>query len=267
MKLRLIAFGSLALLCGIASVIYANVKDEALDALSHISLPRAERTAVYRCDNSQSIEAGFAGNRVGLTVSDGRTFLLSQTASAMVYENAERSELFRLDGVKATLSVGTGEFFDNCILNDALDEQVPKGEQEGQVAMINLIALGKPIQCSIRQTSGSDSATGTVHAHKHSLRADFMSPPSPAGQTKMHIISDGQYAYAWEDGNTLGMRFNLLALAEEQANARAAGMLPPDPPIRWNCNEWDLEESAFQPPSSVYFSESPIPPLGMFWML
>lgn len=267
MKPRILASFSLVALLGVGSVIYASVKDEALEALTIAALPTPERTLVYRCDEDQSIEAGFSEDVVGITVSDGRTFLLRQAASPLRFTSDDGQSAFTMDGMRAFFVTSGDITFENCIENSALDEQIPKGVSEGEVGIANLLSLGRSIRCQLSQNTEYGVATGTIHAKKHLFRADFGSTPGIAGTTHLHLISDGVNAYAWEEGTTLGMQFDLLVLAEEQANARAAGMLPPSGKVLWECSGWSGDDAIFTPPPSVYFSETPVPPLGMFWVL
>ncbi len=73
----------------------------------------------YSCDSGTTISASYSDKAAALTLSDGRTFTLPQTASADGAQYGKDTILFVTKGAQAFLTEGDTTTYNNCIDNSA----------------------------------------------------------------------------------------------------------------------------------------------------
>jgi len=94
------------------------ILDQSLVSESKQSSDNVINSAIFNCDNEKTINAIFFSDKVELSLSDGRNFLLSQgiSASGVRYISEDESFVFWNKGDTAFIQEGDVNTYDNCVV-------------------------------------------------------------------------------------------------------------------------------------------------------
>lgn len=123
----------------------------------------------------------------------------------------------------------------------------------------SLISSGASKTCTFHTTTDGSDSTGVVFAANSKLRGDITSVTSDK-TIVTHMIYDGATSYVWMDDQKTGFKMAFDANgAIQNANTQAVN---PDSNYEFHCDSWSTDNSKFETPTDVTFSEVPSAPSG-----
>ena len=115
----------------------------------------------------------------------------------------------------------------------------------GVNSLAYLFSLKQPLVCTIKP-SATVNRSGTMYVSGGKMRANFV---------YASMISDGNYLYAWTNGESTGLKL-LAAISVSGSAIAAKGGFDPANELSFACNPWAEDASVFTPPTSVTFSNT-----------
>lgn len=115
----------------------------------------------------------------------------------------------------------------------------------------SLIENGENHQCTFSTTEEGYQSSGTVYTADGKMRGDFTSEVNGV-KTMSHMIYDGSVSYVWTDGSNSGFKMALDANAQAQGQNQA---MDPNKNYKFDCERWSPDNSKFETPSGVQFSD------------
>ncbi|HYV33671.1 MAG TPA: hypothetical protein VE973_02390, partial [Candidatus Limnocylindria bacterium] len=89
------------------------------------------------------------------------------------------------------------------------------------------------------------------------MRGDFSSTVNGKAMAT-HMINDGQTVYTWTDGQAMGMKMSTSAMASPtpaKEMEQQQQSVNPDAKYNYNCSPKSADDSMFQVPSNITFSD------------
>lgn len=120
-----------------------------------------------------------------------------------------------------------------------------------------LLEQGDDFSCTFTDTSDGTSTTGTVYVSSSDERlyGDFQVTD---GETyDAHIMHDGMTTYIWTSNMAQGIRFDIgedESIFGDEETEDGVG-IDDEEPIDFACDDWDVDEDLFVPPSDVEFTD------------
>ncbi len=118
-------------------------------------------------------------------------------------------------------------------------------------SMKELVASGVSQKCDFYEPQSETS--GTIYVAKGKVRGDFMSE-TQSGTFVGHMISDGTTVNTWMEGMNQGFKSSFTTTEGTPAGDSQQG-LDPDKKTDYKCSKWSADESKFQLPSGVTFTD------------
>ncbi len=115
----------------------------------------------------------------------------------------------------------------------------------------DLMKLSTNQQCTFTDTSTQNS--GTVYGGSGKVRGDFSSVVNGTSLAS-HVISDGKTVYVWTDGQPQGFKMTLTEM-ETLPQDTTSKSVDLDKKVDYSCNAWITDNSKFQVPTTVKFSD------------
>lgn len=124
---------------------------------------------------------------------------------------------------------------------------------------------GKPIHCTMTDTKGA-----VVDYYNSGKKMKIVGTNVSEETETGTIINDGEYMYVWSEGETEGIKYPVSSIEEMQETAENADQMQYDTPDFQNeeevveyenrgytieCDETDIDDSMFIPPSEVTFMD------------
>ena len=131
---------------------------------------------------------------------------------------------------------------------DSQSEQTPAIEGK---SVKELMSYSGSQQCKYEDTSTGSS--GTVYVGGGKMRGDFTSMAATA-TVNSHMISDGQFAYRWSDGQNTGVKMAIGDIEKPSASPQTQ-TADVDKKYDYKCSSWVVDNSKFAVPASVKFSD------------
>jgi hypothetical protein len=117
-------------------------------------------------------------------------------------------------------------------------------------SMKELIASGVTQKCTFNEPQSNTS--GTIYIAGGKVRGDFSSQ-TQAGAMSGHMISDGSTMHTWMDGMAQGFTSS-FAMTEGAGTDTQQG-LNPDKKTDYVCEKWSADETKFQVPTNITFTD------------
>lgn len=129
-------------------------------------------------------------------------------------------------------------------------------KMSGKIA--DLLKAGKNLECTFSGETDGYKTSGTVFVSGNNMRGDFNSE----AQGKMmdsHMIQNGETIYTWTTDPKQGMMMKIskedqAKYADDEATAKSQSFNM-DQSYDYNCRGWSGDQSKFQAPSDIQFTD------------
>lgn len=122
----------------------------------------------------------------------------------------------------------------------------------------SLIAAGENQQCTFKSNEQDAETDGTMYLSGGKMRGDFAIDANGT-KTSSHMIYDGTTGYVWMDGQVMGFKMSLDANSQTTDKSQS---IDPNKNYEFNCGRWSVDNSKFEIPAGIQFSEMPALPSG-----
>lgn len=123
-------------------------------------------------------------------------------------------------------------------------------EAETKGSLRSLLAIGKNTMCTFTSAHEGVTSSGTVYiATDGSMRGDFKSDTSVAGNINSSMIMKDGISYAWSGAQ--GMKMNAQVTPPTNTSTEQAVDL--DAQVDYECSPWNRDDSKFNVPTNVNF--------------
>jgi hypothetical protein len=123
---------------------------------------------------------------------------------------------------------------------------------EGDVGSLrDLLALGKPQQCSFEQTEDEVRTAGTILVADGRMRADFATSADGVEQAGHMIVKD-ETVFIWLDGQANGMTMALNFAAEDKQDNQGPLNFEARN-VEYDCRNWRENSFVFNQPANIEF--------------
>jgi hypothetical protein len=115
-----------------------------------------------------------------------------------------------------------------------------------------------PTICVFDNKSGDVARSGTIYINGIRIRTDYTLTEGKPGNSKGHLISDGEYFYIWTEQNT-GFKLQIVAFPGQNATSSAENLLNSyalmDVKSEIKCLPWQVDLTVFNLPTNVDFKD------------
>lgn len=128
----------------------------------------------------------------------------------------------------------------------------------GTQSWSDVIARAKPQVCTFRWSRADDRQTWTMYTDGQRVRGDYTVESVGAAPWTGHIIRGDEYSYQWAESNgqniATKVKTSVIITADEGLNTNVSGFRF-DQPVDMDCSAWRIDESQFEPPADVDFTD------------
>ena len=131
------------------------------------------------------------------------------------------------------------------------------GKISGNYSIASIMKLGKPYKCAFEKNDGTSQIAGTVLTDGSKISGKFAIKTDLAknGFNDFLIIKNGK-AYIWTSLQNLGYEHPAAKSAGADASPQdQAQIVGTEDLIQYDCAPWTIDNSVFETPSSIQFSE------------
>lgn len=134
-------------------------------------------------------------------------------------------------------------------------QQEQSTNASAQMSLKDLVASGKPQQCDFTDNEASSTVQGTVYVGNGKMRGDFAAE-TQGKTTNTHMIMVDQTNYVWVEGQGTGYKMSADATAKGQTQSQTQEQaVDQDKKMDYHCQNWSGDDSEFNLPSGVSFSD------------
>jgi uncharacterized protein YxeA len=159
--------------------------------------------------------------------------------------------------VIAIVIIGGGAFYflnQDKAANNALPgtQLADDSEMKGSASLRDLVMRNRPMQCTVNEADSQ----GTFYVADNNMRGDFTNTID--GKTMSgHMIVKGDTSYTWTEGEKTGFKFTASGEAnvETENSAEQKTQVDLDEPINYDCRAWNKDNSYFEVPSDIEFTD------------
>ncbi|HLE49398.1 MAG TPA: hypothetical protein VI819_05205 [Patescibacteria group bacterium] len=144
-------------------------------------------------------------------------------------------------------------------VNNSQGSAVQETTGSGQKSLKDLLLAGVPQKCSFSDVSSGVEMDGTSYIAGGKVRADFNSK-TEGKATSGHTIVDGNTSYIWMDGSQTGFKMEVNETESDTSSNTNQEGLDLNKSIDYKCSTWLPDQSLFNPPSDVSFTQFSAPP-------
>ena len=152
--------------------------------------------------------------------------------------------------VAVVVLAGAGWYFTSG-KSGSLGSMMNSNEPQQQMSMKELIAMNISQKCDFSEPQSKTA--GTIYIADGKVRGDFTSE-TEAGSMGGHMISDGTSVNTWMDGMSQGFKASFEASGTSGQGDTQQG-LDPSRKTDYKCEKWSKDESKFQLPSGITFTD------------
>lgn len=139
------------------------------------------------------------------------------------------------------------------------NSQASGQEDSGANTINGLLAQNKNVTCTFNTTDGSGNQTsGTVYVAGERMRGDFAYAASGEAEQKSNVLRDSEYNYFWQEGADTGFKSKITdteAIDSKEGENTQGQTVDQDAEYNFECSDWSVDESMFNPPSEVEFTD------------
>jgi hypothetical protein len=139
---------------------------------------------------------------------------------------------------------------------DSNTEVTAEADSEASIetgSIESLLAAGKSQICTFSSNEQDAETSGIVYVSGGKMRGDF-AIDAKGTMTFSHMIYDGTMSYVWSDGSNAGFKMALDADAQSSTSSRG---IDPKKNYEYRCEKWSADNSKFELPTGIKFSEIP----------
>jgi hypothetical protein len=137
--------------------------------------------------------------------------------------------------------------------------QTPEQQDDSSASINSLLAQNRNVVCTY---SGVDSTgnqnSGTVYLTGERFRGNFTLKQPGEDEYKSNTLQNETYQYGWEEGKKEGYKTKLSVLrgdADAPASNNNQQTFDQDKEFNFNCDDWTVDESKFEVPSGIKFTD------------
>ena len=117
-----------------------------------------------------------------------------------------------------------------------------------------LMSGASSVRCEFSSTEDENISSGVVYAANGRARVDFSSTIKNQ-TTAGYMIMDDSMSYTWIEGESKGFKISTKATTPSQTNESSEKQFDPEKKIDYSCKNWSVDNSVFELPSSVEFTD------------
>jgi len=134
------------------------------------------------------------------------------------------------------------------------NEQTQMKPSSTPASLKELMSGSSSVRCEFSSTEEESISSGVVFAANGKARVDFSSTIDNE-TTAGHMIMDDSMAYTWIEGESKGFKISTEATASAQPNQANEKQFDPEKKLDYSCQDWGVDNSVFERPSSVEFTD------------
>lgn len=167
--------------------------------------------------------------------------------------------------IVAIAIIATGVYFftksgsnDNNTKSESGSASSADQDNQQNSSLKSLMALGKSQKCEFKSTDEQGTAEGVFYISNGKSRGDITT--NYEGQTsKTHMIYDNNTSYVWMDGSNSGFKMAIDTQDPQSTTPDQTQGVDPNKDYKFDCDNWNSDNSMFTTPSNVEFKEFNIP--------
>jgi len=165
------------------------------------------------------------------------------------------------------IGAGLGAYFlfmsndSNSETNDQRSDKQKNQEDSLQSSINDLLARSENVTCTFTYADDSGTASsGTVYiASNQRMRGDFVSQAAGAERAEAGLIQKDETIYTWDKQTKNGIQTKKSTIDNQtddgqQTQKNEDESVNPDQQYDFNCQEWNVDESKFETPNDVTFT-------------
>jgi hypothetical protein len=130
--------------------------------------------------------------------------------------------------------------------------------------IFDVLKAGNSVKCTYTTGDTNYTSEGTTYVAGSKFRADMKTSMEDNTQIESHMISDGEWAYSWSNAMPQGFKMKISDLNKqvEQTNPEVqrdanlnTALRDFESKIDYKCIKWDVDNSMFNVPTDVQFSD------------
>jgi len=138
----------------------------------------------------------------------------------------------------------------------ATKEEIPDKSTIG-TSLVDLLQSDESMQCNFNYDDKENSTAGVIYIHNQRLRADI-STLIDGVDSDISMVRKDNLNYIWGSPfpQNKGLMFE-TDLEDLETNEQFQNYFDAEKQINYNCSAWTVEETAFETPDDVEFSDLP----------
>ena len=161
--------------------------------------------------------------------------------------------------VLAVIAVGAGVY--TMLGGDDSSEQASQTSggsdsvsKTEQVSVEELLTRNASLKCTYDVKDGESMNTGTAYfSGGKNMYGEFTNTQDDKSNSAI-VIRNGDTQYVWQKDSTTGYKADVSAFNKEKQQ-QMSQQFDPDQKYKFNCENWEKDDSKFTPPSSVTFTD------------
>lgn len=125
------------------------------------------------------------------------------------------------------------------------------GNENGK-SLRDFFASTETISCNYKNDAGKSS--GKIQVAGSKLHGEFMTELAGISQTS-NLVSDGKLVYIWVEGDKTGFKIPLTDIKAADPKNSSNKELDLDKKIDYTCEPWNVDQSVFNIPKEVTFTD------------
>lgn len=123
----------------------------------------------------------------------------------------------------------------------------------------DLATKGGQYKCTFNMVDPNTELSGVVYVDGKKYRGDFVTTVKAVDQTvTTHSLSDGGFAYTWNNNTNTGFKFSVAGLGEKGMPVSTGIDFSMGVNAQWKCGVTKLDIATFAVPRGINFSQLPV---------
>jgi len=137
-------------------------------------------------------------------------------------------------------------------------ETVVNKEEDFSGSMTELMARGKSLRCTYKQTEEEDGVEteGIIYVADDNVRSEInILDPEEEGVTRMNMILNGDWVYVWTNVQAKGTKMKVVDLEGGEDFDANEDISDLEEEIEMKCRPWIKDSSKFKVPTDIEFQD------------